>query len=109
MESIVRLVTMTFDPDKIDTFQKIFDEVAPRIRATDGCTRLLLLQDSDDDAVFTTYSVWDSPAHLDRYRSSELFVRTWEATRSLFNGRPYARSLRVVRSVPGTVQDEGDL
>ncbi len=101
MDSIVRLVTMTFDPENIDTFQRIFDEVAPRIRASEGCTSLVLLQDADDDAVFTTYSVWDSPAHLDRYRSSDLFIQTWEATRSLFSGRPFARSLRVISTVPG--------
>lgn len=89
---LIRLVRMTFQPDKIDTFTAIFNQSKDKIRAFPGCRHLELLQDLDKPNVRITYSFWDSPEALEAYRQSELFRTTWAATKLLFAEKPVAFS-----------------
>ncbi len=95
---IVRLVRMSFQPDKVDDFLQLFNRVAGYIRSFPGCHRLELLADHTDEQVFTTYSIWDSPHDLEEYRRSPLFEDTWRRTREMFSENPAAVSYRVVRT-----------
>lgn len=100
---LVRLVRMTFRPDRLDTFLSIFDESAPRIRAYPGCTHLELLQDAAFPNILTTLSHWDDDAALQQYRSSNLFRGTWARTKPLFAAPPEAISHFLLR--PGPNED----
>ncbi len=90
---IVRIVRMTFQKDKLEEFQTLFNERKALIRHFEGCNHLELWQDAHDEHVFLTYSIWDSEKHLDHYRFSELFKDTWAKTKALFAEKPIAWSV----------------
>lgn len=90
---ILRIVQMTFEKDKVADFEKLFEERKQLIRGFEGCNHLELWQSAQDERIFFTYSIWDSEAHLDRYRFSELFKDTWAKTKALFADKPQAWSV----------------
>ncbi|WP_448520427.1 putative quinol monooxygenase [Rhodoflexus sp.] len=89
---LIRTVRMTFKPDKTAEFLAIFEASKHKIRNFNGCRYLALLQDAQNPAIYSTYSVWESPEHLEQYRQSELFQSTWAATKQLFADKPLAFS-----------------
>lgn len=97
---IKRIVKMTFREAEVDRFLHIFDQSSPRIRSFPGCRHLELWRCAEPATVFFTYSYWEDEAALERYRHSELFRQTWKQTKALFDARPEAWSVEVVRT-PG--------
>lgn len=95
---IIRLVRMTFRPEARVAFLEHFDASAPEIRAFPGCTHLELWQGTRFSNILTTYSHWESPEALERYRQSALFRETWEEVKPLFAAPPAAHSHTVLRS-----------
>ncbi len=91
---ILRIVQMRFRADAVDDFLTLFEERKQLIRRFEGCEHLELWQDEQDEAVFFTYSHWQSEAHLNHYRFSELFKDTWTKTKALFAGKPQAWSVK---------------
>lgn len=90
---IVRIVQMTFKPDRVTDFQALFEERKERIRAFEGCEHLELWQDAHNEHIFFTYSHWRSEQHLDHYRFSAFFKDTWARTKALFEEKPQAWSV----------------
>ena len=86
---------MTFRPDAVDAFLAMFTEVAPQIRAFDGCHHLELWEDARYPNLLTTYSHWESGDALDAYRRGDLFRTTWAETKPLFAAPPVAHSQHV--------------
>ncbi len=97
---IVRIVKMSFQPDKVEEFLANFHASKADIRAFDGCEYLELLQDRDRANVYFTYSFWRDDKALQEYRRSELFKSTWAKTKVLFDAPPEAWSLQSVTNVP---------
>ncbi len=93
---IKRIVKMTFQADKVDTFLAIFEEKKSYIRHFPGCHHLELFQDINRPAILFTYSYWDDEAALNAYRYSDLFAGTWADTKALFADKPAAWSVQVV-------------
>lgn len=89
---LIRLVRMTFRPDRVEDFRTLFSRAAPRIRAFDGCLHLELWRDARYSNILTTYSHWTGQEALDRYRKSALFKETWADTTPLFAAPPLAYS-----------------
>ncbi len=85
---LIRIVRMTFQPEKVHDFLAIFDHSKDHIRYFVGCHHLELLQDADNQAIFSTYSHWESAQALENYRQSEFFRNTWAATKILFAEKP---------------------
>jgi heme-degrading monooxygenase HmoA len=96
---IKRLVKLTFQPDKIADFKKIFETSKDKIRAMDGCLHLELLQDANKPNIFFTLSYWNTAGSLNLYRHSDLFETTWAKTKILFADKPEAWTTVVVSSV----------
>ena len=94
----VRIVKMSFDASKIETFLNNFNNNKTNIRNFDGCRLLELYQDNNDPSLFFTYSYWESEKHLEHYRNSDLFKNVWAKTKVLFNKKPEAWSLDKVWS-----------
>ncbi len=94
--AIVRLVRMTFTPEGIDAFHKIFESNWEAIRGFDGCDHLELLSDIGNPLICTTLSHWKDTASLERYRQSSLFTNVWSKVKPLFAERPQAYTMRVV-------------
>lgn len=90
---IKRIVKLTFQEDKIEAFEKVFEESKTFIRNRAGCQHLELFQDIHRPNIFFTYSFWDSEDDLNDYRHSELFKTTWAKTKVLFAGKPEAWSV----------------
>lgn len=81
---IVRIVKMSFQAERVPEFLDNFKRHKADIRGFEGCERLLLLRDRQQEGVFFTYSWWRSEEALDAYRQSELFRGVWAFTKSLF-------------------------
>lgn len=90
---LIRIVRMTFQPEKVADFLDIFEQSKEKIRARQGCHRLELLRDLNHSNVYLTYSYWDDEAALNAYRDSELFKTTWAKTKVLFADKPTAYSV----------------
>ncbi len=84
---------MTFEPENIPSFERIFRDASGRIRAFPGCSRLELYRDMQDPDAFFTYSIWEDEAALEAYRNSEFFKEVWGQTRKLFSRPAQAWSL----------------
>ena len=97
-ESVIRIVRMTFHPDRVPEFLQMFDERSHRIRSFEGCERLDLVRDIYFPNVMTTISVWASEEALSIYRKSNVFNETWAMTKKMFSDRPEAASYIRIRS-----------
>lgn len=81
---LTRLVRMRFQPDQVETFLALYATMRPQIVAQPGCLSVQLLHETDDPAAFATWSIWESAAALDAYRSSPFFRQFWPQVRALF-------------------------
>jgi len=90
---LLRVVRMTFNPQKVSNFKSLFDEVKPKIQNFPGCRHVELCSDATNPYVFYTFSKWEDERSLEAYRTSDLFQHTWTRTKVLFDDKPLAFSL----------------
>ncbi len=90
---ITRIVKLTIDPAKKDSFKAVFLDNKDQIKGFEGCLHLELLQDKKYDNVFFTYSKWESEDHINAYRKSELFGGIWKQAKATFCALPEAWSV----------------
>ena len=90
---IIRIVKMTFIPEKVDEFLNLFQETKEMIRAFEGVQKLELYRDKNQDNIFFTYSVWEDIHDLEQYRRSDLFKNVWTKTREKFSSKAEAWSV----------------
>jgi len=81
---MIRIVKMTFAPEKVHEFLVNFEEVKHKIRAFEGVEHLELLQDKNEKNTYFTYSIWKDETYLEKYRNSDLFKSIWTVTKPLF-------------------------
>jgi quinol monooxygenase YgiN len=96
---IIRVVRMTFQPEKVEAFLANFHETKHLIRGFEGCQHLELLQDTQNPNVYCTYSHWSSEKSLENYRKSQLFTTVWSFTKTLFADKPLAFSVHRIEIV----------
>jgi len=96
---LIRIVRMTFWPEKVPAFLENFEANKSSIRNFPGCLHLELWQDENQKNIFMTYSHWESEESLDQYRDSELFKTVWSFTRALFSEKPQAFSSKKLQEV----------
>lgn len=96
----IRIVKMSFYPEKVEAFLENFHKNKEHIRNFKGNTFLELYQDKNNKSVFFTYSIWESEEDLENYRNSELFNEVWSFTKALFNDKPQAWSVDKLESLP---------
>lgn len=94
---IKRIVKMSFDPTKVNDFLAVYRSNWNLIRGFEGCHHVELLNDEKASNVFFTYSIWDSEAHLNKYRDSELFNSVWSRVKPLFNDKPQAWTVKEIK------------
>lgn len=95
----VRIVKMSFQPEKIDEFLANFNDKKEFIRKTKGCNLLELYRDKTNPNIFFTYSYWETEQDLENYRNSDLFKGVWAKTKTLFNDKPLAWSVDKLESL----------
>lgn len=91
---IKRFVKMTFKPEHVEDFKTLFHNTKEFIAAAEGCKHLELLQDSENECIFFTFSLWDDVSFLEQYRNSDLFLSVWAKTKVMFADKPHAWSLK---------------
>ncbi|KAF9657649.1 MULTISPECIES: putative quinol monooxygenase [Tenacibaculum] len=96
----VRIVKMSFKPEKIKEFLNNFNSKKEFIRNSPGCRLLELYRDKTNPNIFFTYSYWNTEQDLENYRNSDLFKGIWAQTKILFNDKPLAWSVDKVESLP---------
>ena len=89
----IRIVKMSFDDTKVDSFIENFNSNKHKIRNFNGCNLLELYRDKNNTSIFFTYSYWESEMHLEAYRNSTLFKTVWSKTKTMFNAKPKAWSV----------------
>lgn len=89
----VRIVKMSFEPNKVEEFLKNFDLSKSKIRNFRGCSLLELYRDKTNPNIFFTYSYWNTEEDLNKYKNSVLFKNVWAQTKVLFNEEPLAWSV----------------
>ena len=63
---LVRIVKLSFSPENIDAFLKIFENTKEQIRNFKGCMHLELYRDKDNTSQFFTYSYWENENALEK-------------------------------------------
>lgn len=96
---LIRIVKLSFHPEKIQDFLNNFEEIKYHIRNSPGNRLLELYQDKDNANVFFTYSYWETENDLENYRKSALFDEVWTFTKKLFNDKPQAWSVNKLVSL----------
>lgn len=84
---------MSFGTEQISNFLNVFESNKAYIRNFEGCTFLELYRDKHNPNIFFTYSYWETEAHLEKYRHSDLFKSVWSQTKVHFNDKPEAWSV----------------
>lgn len=91
---------MEIEPGKEALFLDIFEGVKNQIRSRAGCMGLELLQSKNEGkTILWTISMWQSEAHLEAYRTSDLFQKTWSAVKPLFSGKARAWTLNPIETL----------
>jgi len=90
---MIRIVKMTFAPEKVNDFLTTFEANKQLIRNFEGVQSLELLNDKNNKNIFFTYSYWESEEALERYRHSDLFKSIWVKTKPLFTQKAEAWSV----------------
>jgi len=93
---IIRIVRMTFIPEKTEIFLAIFNQSKSQILGMKGCLHLELWRDLHQANVFVTHSHWESETVLNNYRETEFFRQVWKETKTLFTEKPIAFSVERV-------------
>lgn len=97
---LIRIVKMSFHPEKVELFLENFHSVKEKIRNAPGNRFLELYRDRSNPEIFFTYSYWETEADIENYRKSELFKEVWSYTKQFFNTPPQAWSVDKEVSLP---------
>ena len=81
---IIRIVDLQIQERHIERAKELISEVAPKVRAFNGCLYLELNYDLHKLGHVQTYSRWISEDHLNEYRDSDVFLSFWKNLKPLF-------------------------
>jgi len=93
---LIRIVKMTFQPEKVNDFITAFESRKHLIGNFEGCSGVELLRDINQPNIFFTHSKWQHEQALEKYRQSQLFQTTWDEVKKWFIDKPEAWSLEKV-------------
>jgi quinol monooxygenase YgiN len=78
----------------------IFEEVKREIRSREGCLGLEILKSATASITsIWTISHWATEDHLEQYRTSALFKKTWSSVRPLFRQKAEAWTLTPIETI----------
>lgn len=90
---LVRIVKLTFQEDKIDSFLAFFDTINNRVSGFENCYGMRLMQDIKNPHIVFTYSNWKDEAALNHYRDSDVFQGVWSTIKPWFGAKAEAWSV----------------
>jgi len=89
---MIRVVKMILHPDGLFEFTAFFEAHKYTIEAFPGCLSVDLYKDVVEPNMVMTYSIWETKAHLEKYRNSKLFGTIWPQAKLWFADKPMAWS-----------------
>jgi quinol monooxygenase YgiN len=92
---MLRIVKLTFQPDKLSDFHTHFETVKWKVASFPGCKGMRLLVDKTNANIVFTYSEWESEGALESYRKSELFGTLWPTIKPWFEKSAEAWSVDI--------------
>jgi quinol monooxygenase YgiN len=90
---VTRIVKLHLISAFVEEFKDIFKATKPHILGFEGCIEVELFQDETTPSLFFTISKWHSSKHLDAYRTSLFFTKTWAKIKPNFEEKAAAWSL----------------
>ncbi|MFN2430656.1 MAG: putative quinol monooxygenase [Cryomorphaceae bacterium] len=81
---IIRIVELQFTTGSAEKAETLVKNIAPKVRKSEGCHYLDILIDIHRKGHISTFSKWESEAHLNAYRDSDLFRNFWGSVKPLF-------------------------
>jgi len=90
---ITRIVKLNIKPESVEPFKLLFYESQKHISSFEGCIKVDLMRDLNNDFVFFTLSCWKSEEDLEAYRQSYVFKNIWSEVKLLFSEKAEAWSL----------------
>jgi autoinducer 2-degrading protein len=97
---MIRIVKMTFKPERVNEFLANFEKVQNQIRAFEGIQHLELLNDKNNSNIYFTYSIWRNETYLEKYRHSDFFKSVWVVTKPMFIEKAEAWSVDSIAKLP---------
>ena len=91
---IHRIVKLNFTASYISEFESKFSAIKKRVINQNGCIDVSLLKGSEH--TYFTYSLWESKADLETYRSSSTFKEIWSLLKPNFTAKPEAWSTKKI-------------
>lgn len=85
---------MYFSESSEMDFVQVFEQSVGKIMEFQGCHQVILLKNMNDSNSMMTYSIWETDEDLQNYRNSEFFKNTWKKTKSLFEKKAEAWSMK---------------
>lgn len=90
---IHRFVKLTFEEKYRQQFIEIFQEHRLKMLNQEICIQLDLLEDTKQNGLFFTHSIWQSEEALQAYRDSNYFNQIWSLVKPWFREKAEAWSL----------------
>jgi quinol monooxygenase YgiN len=90
---LTRIVKLHFAPQHVDDFLQYFDTINQAVNTFPGCRGMKLLHDKNNPCIVFTYSIWESDAALEAYRTSPVFQEIWPKIKVWFDQKAEAWSV----------------
>ena len=90
---LIRIVKLHFQDDKVEDFLSFFEIIKEQINNFPGCIGMKLLRSIEDPTIVMTYSQWETPEDLERYRTSKTFGEIWPSIKPWFKEKPESWSV----------------
>ena len=95
--SIIRMIYVRVPAGQIEEAKRTWKRhCAPLMIQQPGCLSEKLLECTDDEEEFISYSEWEDQDSIDRYRDSDAHASIVEHTASLRGDRPVVKRYREV-------------
>ena len=93
---ITRLVKLSLQPEKAESFESIFYQTQSLIESFEGCQQTNLFKVAGTPYQYFTISYWQTEQDLENYRQSTLFKNVWAQVKPLFSAKAEAFTLEGV-------------
>jgi len=90
---MIRIVKLYVKKEYCEHFKTFFETNKHKILSQEGCQHVELLNSIDNGQIFFTYSHWEHPENLEKYRQSDFFINVWSQVKPWFEQKAEAWSV----------------
>lgn len=90
---MIRIVKLYIKKEYCEDFKNFFENNKHKILSQEGCQHVELLNSIDNSQIFFTYSHWEHPHCLEKYRQCDFFNNVWSQVKPWFEQKAEAWSV----------------